>query len=429
MKSQETAKLRRECMFDRPVFQIEIMRSWVVPLLAALLPLPTPSPQAACSSYHPACRVYWTSGSQICRAVSIHVINESEPKSTHLGNWQGSPLAFICCIDIYILFFESHVRTLCQHRHVQSALYIEFHPGRDETPRRIPRDHGTPTRRESPMVRGDRDLGPRLTRDATPPRRELRQATPPRRREGPTLAPREATPTRREPTPTRREATIRREPTPTRREPSVRRDPTPTRREPMSTALLQSYFCVMLFGMLLTPPFQDFSSVGANFPLSTAQDSETWANTYQKGSQQGSYSQAWINTVKARGTAAQPGWDDGQSNVSLSRDFMLSMAMVWLLETVPLSFALDAENCSCLLWSRPTKMRFFIFYLHSGFKRSISTSEILRRWALTSIDQLATMPPCAAIASVAGAGEGNPQSPGLQVICRRWVQETPGLKF
>lgn len=109
---------------------------------------------------------------------------------------------------------------------------------RDETPRRIPRDHGTPTRRESLMVRGDRDLGPRLTRDATPPRRELRQATPPRRREGPTLAPREGTPTRREPTPTRREATIRREPTPTRREPSVRRDPTPTRtlrREPTPT--------------------------------------------------------------------------------------------------------------------------------------------------------------------------------------------------
>lgn len=109
---------------------------------------------------------------------------------------------------------------------------------RDETPRRVPRDHGTLTRRGSPMVRGDRDLGPRLTRDATLPRRELRQATPPRRREGPTLAPREGTPTRREPTPTRREATIRREPTPTRREPSVRRDPTPTRtlrREPTPT--------------------------------------------------------------------------------------------------------------------------------------------------------------------------------------------------
>lgn len=34
-----------------------------------------------------------------------------------------------------------------------------------------------------------------------------------------------------------------------------------------------------------------------------------------------------------------------------------------------------------------------------------------------------------AIASVACAGEGNPQSPGLQVICRRWVQEAPDLKL
>ena len=55
--------------------------------------------------------------------------------------------------------------------------------------------------------------------------------------------------------------------------------------------------------------FQDLSGVGADFPKSAAQDIETWANTYQKGSQQGSYSQAWINTVKAQGAAAQPGWD------------------------------------------------------------------------------------------------------------------------
>eukprot|EP00438_Fugacium_kawagutii_P034891 Skav224137 [mRNA] locus=scaffold462:142971:143366:- [translate_table: standard] len=118
--------------------------------------------------------------------------------------------------------------------------------GRDETPRRVVRD-GTPTRRESPLHRSD--LG-RLTRDATPPRQQ-RQATPPRRREGLTLAPREATPTRndlrRDPTPTRREPIWRRDPTPTRREPTptrrelparreatpTRREPTPTRREPM----------------------------------------------------------------------------------------------------------------------------------------------------------------------------------------------------
>ncbi len=113
-------------------------------------------------------------------------------------------------------------------------------PGRDATPTRRARELGTPTRRQ-PLQRSGSDFGPR-PRDATPPRREaLRPATPPRRREapGPTLAPREATPTR-------REHSVRREPTPTRRE---RREPTPTRREPMQlTNLHCSYFALCVHG-------------------------------------------------------------------------------------------------------------------------------------------------------------------------------------
>lgn len=42
----------------------------------------------------------------------------------------------------------------------------------------------------------------------------------------------------------------------------------------MCTALLQSYYCVMLFGGSFMV-FQDLSGVGSDFPTSAAQDIET----------------------------------------------------------------------------------------------------------------------------------------------------------
>ena len=55
-----------------------------------------------------------------------------------------------------------------------------------------------------------------------------------------------------------------------------------------------------------------------------------------------------------QGTGSSSAAGMGQSNALLSQDFMLRIAMVWLLEIVPLSSALDEENCSFFLWSRPT---------------------------------------------------------------------------